>query len=268
MKIIAIICLSFVLKTCYCQNIFDYEHSYKYAQHLYSYSDFKSVISIINELEKEQPYNKELQIWKVKCYLKLGQIKLAQTVIHELKPDSIFEAEIQFLKVKCAILNDSFENTNYINIKTLSEATLELLCYNTYYMFGKDSAVAFCKTYLKNNNLKNYIIELLSTNPFKYKNPNKAAFMSIIPGLGQLYTNQYADGTLGIIPIYVNGALAYYAFSEYGVSSIFGWVNITIASGFYLGNIYGAFLSAKRLNELHLKKVNNEIKNRTANLYY
>jgi ABC-type sugar transport system substrate-binding protein len=69
-----------------------------------------------------------------------------------------------------------------------------------------------------------------------------------------------------LILIYLNGTIAAFSFAQLGAKSVFGWVNLTLASGFYLGNIYGAYESAKRLNNFIFIKTNYEIKNRIINL--
>lgn len=77
------------------------------------------------------------------------------------------------------------------------------------------------------------------------KSPFLAGLLSgIIPGLGKVYTGHTVDGVLSFLTIAGFGYAAYDGFATDGSSSVRGWVFGSLASGLYLGNIYGSALSA------------------------
>jgi len=82
----------------------------------------------------------------------------------------------------------------------------------------------------------------------KKKNPYLAAGLSIIPGLGRFYTGDWKDALVSILFISANGFTAYRGFEKQGQGSVRGWIFGSLGTGFYLGNIYGSFLSAKKKN--------------------
>jgi len=83
----------------------------------------------------------------------------------------------------------------------------------------------------------------------KYKSAGLAVAMSaIIPGSGKIYTKDWKDGIIAFI---MNGACmwqAYRGFHKGGISSVHGWIYAGFGFGFYSGNLYGTFKSAKRYN--------------------
>lgn len=77
------------------------------------------------------------------------------------------------------------------------------------------------------------------------KSPFIAGLLSgIVPGLGKVYTGHTVDGVLSFLTIAGLGYAAYDGFATDGSSSVRGWVFGCLASGLYLGNIYGSALSA------------------------
>jgi hypothetical protein len=94
----------------------------------------------------------------------------------------------------------------------------------------------------------------------KRKSPGLALAMStIVPGTGRFYTGDWKDAIISMITIGVTGYQAYRGFTIKGSKSAYGWVYGTIATGFYLGNIYGSFSSAKRYNKRKSEKLDQKI---------
>jgi hypothetical protein len=85
------------------------------------------------------------------------------------------------------------------------------------------------------------------------------AMSTIVPGTGRFYTGDWKDAIISMITIGVTGYQAYRGFTIKGTKSAYGWVYGTIATGFYLGNIYGSFSSAKRYNKRKSEKLDQKI---------
>ena len=81
------------------------------------------------------------------------------------------------------------------------------------------------------------------------------AMSAIVPGSGKFYTGDWKDGIISLISIGVTGYQAIHGFQVKGTKSAYGWIYGTIATGFYLGNIYGSFTSAKRFNKRQSDRV-------------
>jgi putative component of membrane protein insertase Oxa1/YidC/SpoIIIJ protein YidD len=86
----------------------------------------------------------------------------------------------------------------------------------------------------------------------KYKKPGLAAGLSVIPGLGYIYTKHVGSGFISFL---INTLLGYSVYTSiksknYGVAGLVGFVGL----GFYTGNIQGAAGSAHRYNKALKKK--------------
>lgn len=79
-----------------------------------------------------------------------------------------------------------------------------------------------------------------------HKSPALAGILSIIPGVGQIYTGRIQDG---VITLVLNGFFiwgAYEAF-DHG-NNVAGGILLMFESGWYSGNIYGAISGAHKYN--------------------
>jgi len=95
------------------------------------------------------------------------------------------------------------------------------------------------------------LIDPINQNKFSNstRSPLVSAILSaIIPGTGRMYAGRTMDGIMGFWSFYLTSSLAYNLFSDnrYSLGSLFG----TIAAFTYLGEIYGAWRSAKYYQKL------------------
>ncbi len=91
----------------------------------------------------------------------------------------------------------------------------------------------------------------------KFKNPNLASILSIIPGAGYAYAGHKQTAISAFL---VNSLLAYATYTSfknknYGMGLLTGVFNLS----FYIGNIYGAAKSTKRYNEQQQKSIINKL---------
>jgi TM2 domain-containing membrane protein YozV len=86
----------------------------------------------------------------------------------------------------------------------------------------------------------------LKNNP-PYKSEAWAGILSaIIPGVGKIYTQEYADGITAFI---LTGLFAYLAYTNFEHDHpTRAWIFTAIGAGFYAGNIYGSVASAQIFN--------------------
>lgn len=256
--------------TSYCQNIYSLENRIQYAHFLFKSNDFKKALDESISIEKEFPLSLETKILKTNCLLSLEQYLNAYDAINELPLDSNSTQEQLFLSLKCCLLSNNWSNHNLLNFLSSSKMNKELLCYHTYFVSGIDSAILFIKNNIEDSLQQAFLLDII-TQPSLISYPKKpvlASFLSIIPGIGQFYSKQSSDGLTAISAIALNGAVSWVAFNQNGVQSILGWVSGSMAAGFYLGNIVGAYSSAVRLNQLKTKTANYEIKKRIINLHF
>ncbi len=90
-------------------------------------------------------------------------------------------------------------------------------------------------------------------NEQKIKSPAVAKWLSIVPGLGYLYSGHKGSALTSLL---VNGALGYATYTSvksqnYGVAALCGLFTVS----FYIGNINGAGRSATRYNEAQKRNI-------------
>jgi hypothetical protein len=97
-------------------------------------------------------------------------------------------------------------------------------------------------------------IQLLSDNRFNphLKSPLIAGLLSLIPGLGKIYTKNYSDG---LTAFFLNGLLAYLTYNNFQNNHKFrGYLFAILGLSFYAGNIFGSVVSASKYNNNLEKK--------------
>jgi putative membrane protein insertion efficiency factor len=118
---------------------------------------------------------------------------------------------------------------------------------NSIYKYSKDNCLAI----------------LQKRETLSYKSPFLAGCMSIVPGLGYVYTGHKQTALSSFI---INGLLAYATYScyrteNYGMTALVGLFSFS----FYIGNISGSAKSAKRFNVKQDYNTQTKLK---SNIYY
>lgn len=89
------------------------------------------------------------------------------------------------------------------------------------------------------------------------KSPYLAGLLSmIVPGSGKIYTGETGDGVTAFILTSLFGYLAWTSFEHDHTTR--GYILGAAGAGFYFGNIYGSFISAKLRNEKTLFDLKSE----------
>jgi hypothetical protein len=247
------------------QNLYDLNASKSFAKYLIKTQQFSLAALELERLVYLEPNNDSLKKDLIKSYsytkaydLALNRLNrfednpinldstLAELYIYNLMASKKFDAAYNFLNNPIRVSNNKkqyYLGFSYLLIPEFKKA-------------GK---------YILENAPKNDLLKplkLLSdeANHAKRKSPPLAAIMStVIPGTGKIYTGDWKDAIISMITIGFSGYQAYRGFKIKGTEKPMGWIFGSIATGFYLGNIYGSNKSAKRYNKRELKKVNQKI---------
>jgi putative component of membrane protein insertase Oxa1/YidC/SpoIIIJ protein YidD len=92
---------------------------------------------------------------------------------------------------------------------------------------------------------------------FQYKKPWKAGVLSVIPGLGYMYSNNYMSGFSALA---INSLLGYATYSCFKSGNDgLGILTGIISMGFYFGNIKGAKEGVNRFNNIPQERTANKI---------
>lgn len=143
-------------------------------------------------------------------------------------------------------VNEKKEILSALSNAQLGNYSAAFLCF--------DSARCYGNTAFEVNN--QLLTQLQSQH---YKNPSVARALSIVPGLGYLYSGHYGSALTSLI---MNCALGYATYTSiksenYGVAGLCGLLSLS----FYIGNISGAGKSAVRYNDIRKKEILLELEN-------
>jgi len=224
------------------QNLFDEENSKKYAEHLYNSGEYNSAAKEFEHLTILSPENFVYKKMLIFSYQKNGEVKKA---IQRIETDfgtsfSSYNRELINSYLKLLILNEEYKKCREILKKYLNLSNQE----------RQDYALAISLLGNKTNKIEELIntgfntgkqsnkfseLSILYNNQklIKYKKPLTASVLSVvIPGLGKIYAKDF---------------------------KIYGWGFGALATGFYIGNIFGSGKSAERENNHNNKQLKEKI---------
>jgi TM2 domain-containing membrane protein YozV len=252
------------------QNLFDIENSSKYASYLYKTKQFDICSSEYERLILLAPDSISFKEKLISSYKNSGQfekgINTVNLLFYDKKsiPKNISSDYIKMLlKLNYTSKADSFLNSN-INLPEIDKNEFKLAIlilenkYSESYSISKSN-------YFETPKYKLLRETAFDASKFKKKRPVLAASLStIIPGLGKFYTKDYKDGFVLLSIIAINSWQTYRIYNKIGTQNFYFWTFGVLSAGFYLGNIYGAFTSAKRYNEFK----QNEIRSKALNIIF
>jgi hypothetical protein len=257
----------FVLSGIRAQNLYDLEHSKKFADYLVKTRQFDLGAIEYERLSFLEPNNDTLKIALINCYsfnkkYDLAIVRMNKFIDNPLNLDSTFSDLYSFN----LLANKQFDATqNFIQQSPhLSKNKKELYTGFSYLLLDEfKKANEYSTPLLTANELLKPVVLLSSEGmQAKHKSPALAAiFSTIVPGTGKMYTGDWADAVISIITFGFAGYQTYRSFNLKGFEKPRGYIYGTIAAGFYFGNIYGSYKSAQRYNKRSLKKVHEKIEN-------
>lgn len=242
--------------TSFSQNIFDYQHTLSYANYLYKSRQYTLAAEEYERALFLSPANDSIATQLIKSYNLSGQCKQAKLRVKQL---ALYNDSMPNLMVKeyvktlfCNNLSADVR-TLLLTHKTMDAAMraehnlyLEIVSKNwkvadSILTANTDSAVSVA--------LSKYKDVVYKANHMKHRSPALAVGMSaIIPGTGKIYAGRWKDGLIALVFVATTANQAYVGFSKKGEESVYGWINAGLATGFYIGNLYGSYKAAKKYN--------------------
>jgi hypothetical protein len=255
------------LSFCFSQNLYNQEHSQKYAEYLLSSQQHKLATEEYERLVYFDPSNINYKYNLIKSYRLSGEIKPGIRRIYSFYAGSLntMPQNLATEFVKLEILSDSLSAAeNFINqsITLSSDNKMNFHSFNLLLDGKYKDASNYLKTAKINGSVISPKVLLLSekADKTKFKSPVLAASLSaIVPGTGKFYTGNWTDGLFSMIFVAGNAFQAYRGFSDHGIKSGYGWVFASFSTGFYIGNVYGSAKSAKRYNKIKKDEIDHQI---------
>lgn len=260
----------FHIQLIHCQDLKDTEHTLKFADYLFKTKQYVLASEEYERLAFIDSTDLSIKYRLIQSYRFSERPKVALEKFTYFFNDNIdlLNSKLSEEYVKNLILEKDNQKAIHFLDKTMK---LDIGTIETYQLGcillerQWDNAFNFALKHSVTESKKNADLHVLAirSKQLNYKKPYKAAlFSSIIPGTGKMYTKNWKDGIISLMFVGVNAWQAYRGFNKYGKNSVYGWVFASLSAGFYAGNIFGSYKSAKKYN----KKIDDEIYNETWHL--
>ncbi len=248
------------------QNLYDIPHSKEFATYLFKSQQYSLAAIEYERLLFLEPANDTLRESLIRCYSLNQEYSIA---INRL---NVFYPEIQTINspfndlFAYNLISDHKNETARNFIQTNQHISTERKHFYQAFSYLLD------EDYKKSEQIlseipatESSIIPLRSFSQegihLKRKSPGLAMAMSaIVPGSGKFYTGDWKDGIISVLTIAAASFTAYRGFHVHGTDKAYGWIYGTMATGFYFGNIYGSYTSAKRYNKRQSDKLAQKVR--------
>jgi tetratricopeptide (TPR) repeat protein len=247
------------------QNLYDLDHSKEYGRYLFDTQQYKLAAEEWERILFMLPENDTARYMVVKSYLLGRDYSRARAKLKQLFPDPVqMPCDYASLYAKSLILLDSIPSAEILlqNNTFLSREDVLYLGLNIELKRNWTQATELFHKQEKNiTAIDPRYSEIISMIKDKNsKNPWVAGGMSmIIPGTGKIYAGEWKDG---LISLFFVGATVFQSirgYNQYGPRSGFFITYSSIATAFYLGNIYGSFRAAIRHNGKYENRIKDQI---------
>ncbi|MEX2513304.1 MAG: hypothetical protein WD398_10395 [Cyclobacteriaceae bacterium] len=259
---------NFCIKTCHAQDLYDYSHSAEFAQYLLETRQFSLAISELERLVFLNPTDMGVQRKLLSTYIKadisvegLKRADLMYPVPKSIPAEIAPTYAFMLLKEKDFSRAEDFLNSNSnltVDEKYLFLGTRYALDHQwSEAKFYYDQVPVTQKPIIAE--YREIVDHSLAQKP---KSPLLATGLSIlVPGAGKVYTKDWKNGVMSFLFVGATAWQAYRGFDRSGVESIRGWIFASVSTGFYIGNVFGSYKSAKIFNRSQNEQRQNEIEN-------
>ena len=225
--IISFVFLALYPTFCFTQDLYDREHSQKYAEYLFSSRQHTLAAEEFERLVYFDRNNFSFKYYLIKSYRLSGDINSGIKRIYSFYGSSL-DTKPQIMAtefVKLELLSDSLSVVSaFIQQNNRVLPVNKDIIQSCYLLLNGDYNQA---NLLTENAAGKYHgfpgdIKILSEKAagIKFKSPVIAAgFSAIIPGTGKFYTKNWADGVVSMLFVVANAWQAYRGFNEHGIKS-------------------------------------------------
>lgn len=244
------------------QNLYDLEHSLKYAKHLSASQKHLLASREYERLAFFYPHVDSISYLLIQSYRRSKQYDKGIDHTEQLFNPVEMPAHFAYQYANLLLLKRSYDKLDQLLDKNnnISSEDKKLLALKTSFLANKwEEAERQINQYDNVKSITRYNLILNKALGFKRKKAGFALGLSLIPGMGKIYTKNTKDGLASLFVIGVTSFLAYRGFSQKGLESFPGWFYGSLGFGFYIGNLYGSYKSAKVYNSKFKKNLNNEI---------
>lgn len=237
------------------QNLYDYQHSCKYAKHLKHTRQYELASEEFERLLFMNPGNDTLKLELIHSYLLNAEYgKVTQRTRELFYSTDSLNGNAAFMYTSALIMDGNFTNARFFlqQNNTLKASEKRFLQLNNYLLSFNWEPAKSAYTELKESGDQipvSYQKIINDIENLREKSPALAVGMSaLVPGTGKIYTGEWKDGLVSLL--FVGGSVfqSVRGYKLYGEKSAFFIAYTSLAATFYLSNLYGTLKSARRFN--------------------
>jgi tetratricopeptide (TPR) repeat protein len=230
--------------------------------------EYERIVFLANDVDSQRKaiYKKAM------VYKNAGKYNKASETLERLNiknPEDTLFAQKNYQLAFCQYMNGNYKNA--INTIELYEAvaskentirpkilTIKIFCYNHLFEFEKAAETLTKLNKSSNTNGNFQEIKNMYVNSPKYKNPEKARHLSLLPGLGQAYCGEIVEGSINFL---LNAsALGFGVWQVWNGYYFTGYVvGVTLLQKFHSGGQHRAEIIAREKNIENAAKFNRKI---------
>jgi hypothetical protein len=233
------------------QNIYDAQHAWEYAQHLYRQKAYVAAAEEYLRVLNRQAHNTEALDSAISALTKAGKYEQTVSLLNNHFSADEIPDKYRDILITEALRTEQFTIAQkHITAMKDSFPTKAAAYKNAQFIlagaYKKTTAFKFeskSNTLLQLKNLAD------SCQNIRFKRPAFYAISAaIIPGSGHMASGNSEMGMQYLFMFAANGFQAYKAYEIKGKGDKYAFVFTGIAAGIYLGNIYGAYREAQYRN--------------------
>jgi hypothetical protein len=250
------------------ENLFDSTHSHQYADFLFNSQNYNLAKQEYTRLHFMNKQNLDFQTKMLESYRLAndftGGLSIAKTLYES---DSVVPKPVSNAYLHLLFSTNYHYRTAVFLQSNPTFSPMQKVFYQSanFILEGKINEAENLLTQYKNgipDSLRNIETILLAHHDFKPKSKALAfGLATLVPGSGKVYLGQWKDGLAAFVYTGLSVWQSYRGFDKKGIKSIYGWGFGGLATGFYLGNVYGTMKSLKIRRQKYLESIKIQTKN-------
>lgn len=244
------------------ENLFDFEHSFEFAQYLESQKAYQMALDEFKRCDEMNPGKVEVREAILRLCAKNEQPELGLKLYESWDYHPyLVPANLRNQYIGLSFLSRDFDRferklKDGLGLKEPEKSRIELhlALYKQDWDFAYSKFEAFeIQHVMESRETFGPVLDAIST--IRYHNPTQGALLSIVPGLGQAYSKQWGAslGSIALVGVSAFGAQQF--LTKKGTGNVFGWACLTTCAFTYSANILGGYKAAKRYNKKQDEKI-------------
>ena len=240
------------------QDLFDRNHSARYADFLFASGNYREAIEEYERLVFSFGATEEKKLRLLQSYRLSGHPEVAIRRMNSLweEPDRVSGAVAKEL-FTLRIINRDFNNLEpsiggnpYLSQEEKDFFTASSFLFQEQFRETRD--LLENRHVARSERLSDFLEISQEALSMKMKSPwLGGALSAVVPGAGKFYTGNWEDGLIAMSIVGASAWQAYRGFDRKGSGSVYAWAYSLIGTAFYIGNIYG---SVKEVNRYNFRK--------------